>query len=215
MSSLNTIVVFVVFVGIQNANSQFDVEIQKSAWERTSYEHWDEFNPWTYFKFVHKKYDDEDRRTMHTRAKQMALWAVYRDDYEFYLKKTDSLFDNETYKALDRVLNKNWLLFQKGRAQAINKDLDEILEGAATTIPVEVLLSLDKKIEEIRENIDICVDSYVSDSKKTPLIEKYLKQLTELLHISTVLDEFFKVYKIIDTEVEPIEIEPLIIQPLN
>lgn len=165
-----------------NSFSQLDVEMNKHAFQRTSFKIWDKWRPWWYFYIANRKYNDEDRRTMYARARQMSQWAIYWDHYDIFERQTDSTFTNETYKALDRTLNKNWILTQRPKVEK----LEELIQEAfITSINFEMNPNYFNVLEEqyftIRENIDITLNSYVSDGEKSKSIEVYISELSHFL----------------------------------
>lgn len=182
------IVLIVAF--LTEGQAQFDVDLNRYAWERTSYERWDRWRPWLYFNIFNRRYKREDRRTMYTRARQMSQWAIYADEYELYRRQVDSVFRNETHKALDRTLNKNWLLFQRPRALKLYEKIEEQVNLAIDYgIPDVLYLAFEEQYTLLQTNIEFCKDSYVPDADKYPLIEKEIKKLETLLATLTGMND--------------------------
>ena len=162
--------------------AQLDVNMNKHAFQRTSFKIWDEWRPWWYFYIANSKYKKDDRRTMYTRARQMSQWAIYWDHYDIIERQTDSTYTNETYKALDRTLNKNWILIQRPKVEKLDKAIQKAFE---TSIDFEMELAyfdiLHEQYLSIRQNIDITLDSYVADVEKTKSIHIYMEELLDFL----------------------------------
>ena len=112
----------------------------------------------------------------------MSQWAIYWDHYDILQRQTDSTYQNETYMALDRTLNKNWKLFQRAEVEKIDKQfeilfvdaIDKGMEGE----PYEKIQNL---YNNIKQKIELTLKAYVLDNKKTKIIEQYIKQLEGLL----------------------------------
>ncbi len=159
-----------------------DVDLNKYAWERTAYERWDKWRPWIVFNILNRNYNDEDRRTMPIRSRQMTQWAIYRDQYEILERRTDSLFENETYNALDRTINKNWILIQEPKARklrtSMNTALTATVEEDHNTLVTDFLMD---SYETINNSIELALDSYVPDAEKEAYINDKITELRLLV----------------------------------
>ncbi len=175
------IIITILLISIKSY-AQLDVDMNKHAFQRTSFKIWDEWRPWWYFYIANSKYKKDDRRTMYTRARQMSQWAIYWDHYDIFERQTDSTYTNETYKALDRTLNKNWILIQRPKVEKLDKAIQKAFE---TSIDFEMELAyfdiLHEQYLTIRQNIDITLDSYVADVEKTKSIHIYMEELLDFL----------------------------------
>ncbi|RLD86660.1 MAG: hypothetical protein DRJ07_00240 [Bacteroidetes bacterium] len=173
--------------------AQLDVDMNKHAFQRTSFKIWDEWRPWWYFYIANSKYKKDDRRTMYTRARQMSQWAIYWDHYDIFERQTDSTYTNETYKALDRTLNKNWILIQRPKVEKLDKEIQKAFE---TSIDFEMELAyfdiLHEQYLTIRQNIDITLDSYVADVEKTKSIHIYMEELLDFLKFLNFYNQTIK-----------------------
>ena len=173
--------------------AQLDVDMNKHAFQRTSFKIWDEWRPWWYFYIANSKYKKDDRRTMYTRARQMSQWAIYWDHYDIFERQTDSTYTNETYNALDRTLNKNWILTQRPKVEKLDKAIQKAFE---TSIDFEIELVYFDILQEqyltIRQNIDITLDSYVADVEKTKSINIYMEELLDFLKFLNFYNQTIK-----------------------
>lgn len=173
--------------------SQLDVDMNKHAFQRTSFRIWDEWRPWLYFNIANRKYKEEDRRTMYTRARQMSQWAIYWDHYDIFERQTDSTYTNETYKALDRTLNKNWILTQRPKVEKLDEAIQKAFE---TSIDFRVEPAYFDILQEqyltIRQNIDITLDSYVADAEKSKSIDIYISELLNFLKFLNFYNQTIK-----------------------
>ncbi len=172
---------FIFVIASVTGLAQPDVELNQHAFERTAYVRWDEFKPKLLFKVLNRDYDDEDRRTMYIRANQMAQWAIYHDQHEVLQRRTDTLFENETYKALDRTLNKNWLLTQQSKAFKTYSSIEKNLSISSGFMEHRTYATeMEKLYNGIREKIDIVLNSYVDDVEKERTIGNHLQELEKL-----------------------------------
>ncbi len=186
------IVIAIVLFSIKSY-AQLDVDMNKHAFQRTSFRIWDEWRPWWYFYIANSKYKKDDRRTMYTRARQMSQWAIYWDHYDIFERQTDSTYTNETYNALDRTLNKNWILTQRPKVEKLDKAIQKAFE---TSIDFEIELVyfgiLQEQYLTIRQNIDITLDSYVADVEKTKSIHIYMEELLDFLKFLNFYNQTIK-----------------------
>ncbi len=186
------IIITILLISIKSY-AQLDVDMNKHAFQRTSFKIWDEWRPWWYFYIANSKYKKDDRRTMYTRARQMSQWAIYWDHYDIFERQTDSTYTNETYKALDRTLNKNWILIQRPKVEKLDKAIQKAFE---TSIDFEMELAyfdiLHEQYLTIRQNIDITLDSYVADVEKTKSIHIYMEELLDFLKFLNFYNQTIK-----------------------
>jgi len=186
------IIITILLISIKSY-AQLDVDMNKHAFQRTSFKIWDEWRPWWYFYIANSKYKKGDRRTMYTRARQMSQWAIYWDHYDIFERQTDSTYTNETYKALDRTLNKNWILIQRPKVEKLDKAIQKAFE---TSIDFEMELAyfdiLHEQYLTIRQNIDITLDSYVADVEKTKSIHIYMEELLDFLKFLNFYNQTIK-----------------------
>lgn len=186
------IIITILLISIKSY-AQLDVDMNKHAFQRTSFKIWDEWRPWWYFYIANSKYKKDDRRTMYTRARQMSQWAIYWDHYDIFERQTDSTYTNETYKALDRTLNKNWILIQRPKVEKLDKEIQKAFE---TSIDFEMELAyfdiLHEQYLTIRQNIDITLDSYVADVEKTKSIHIYMEELLDFLKFLNFYNQTIK-----------------------
>ena len=186
------IIITILLISIKSY-AQLDVDMNKHAFQRTSFKIWDEWRPWWYFYIANSKYKKDDRRTMYTRARQMSQWAIYWDHYDIFERQTDSTYTNETYKALDRTLNKNWILIQRPKVEKLDKAIQKAFE---TSIDFEMELAyfdiLHEQYLTIRQNIDITLDSYVADVEKTKSIHIYMEELLDFLKFLNFYNQSIK-----------------------
>ncbi len=186
------IIITILLISIKSY-AQLDVDMNKHAFQRTSFKIWDEWRPWWYFYIANSKYKKDDRRTMYTRARQMSQWAIYWDHYDIFERQTDSTYTNETYKALDRTLNKNWILIQRPKVEKLDKAIQKAFE---TSIDFEMELAyfdiLHEQYLTIRQNIDITLDSYVADVEKTKSIYIYMEELLDFLKFLNFYNQTIK-----------------------
>ncbi len=190
------------FLAIPSCYAQINSSAAVSAYERTAYEKWDDFAPWWYFTFFNSSYDDEDRRTIYARVGTMTLWSIYADEYEMLERSTDSVLKQETYKALDKTLNKSWFIFQKSRARKLYDNINEKI-NTISTLPDGAALStlLSKKHLNILNSIEYLKDAYAPDADKYPLIEAQIKELTKLNSLTESVYAFLS--KIQNPSLEP------------
>lgn len=161
--------------------AQFDVGNVRDAWKRTAYEKWDDFNPWFYFTFIDGSYDNKDRRTMYSRMGAMTLWSVYADEYKMHLNSVDSVLNAETYKALDKTLNKNWLVLQRPRANVLYDSIEaRIGRGIEDGLPIEMSDFVQNRYFDLVTDIQFLQDAYAPDAEKLPLLEQKIKELEDL-----------------------------------
>lgn len=186
------IIITILLISIKSY-AQLDVDMNKHAFQRTSFKIWDEWRPWWYFYIANSKYKKDDRRTMYTRARQMSQWAIYWDHYDIFERQTDSTYTNETYKALDCTLNKNWILIQRPKVEKLDKAIQKAFE---TSIDFEMELAyfdiLHEQYLTIRQNIDITLDSYVADVEKTKSIHIYMEELLDFLKFLNFYNQTIK-----------------------
>lgn len=186
------IIITILLISIKSY-AQLDVDMNKHAFQRTSFKIWDEWRPWWYFYIANSKYKKDDRRTMYTRARQMSQWAIYWDHYDIFERQTDSTYTNETYNALDRTLNKNWILTQRPKVEKLDKAIQKAFE---TSIDFEMELAyfdiLHEQYLTIRQNIDITLDSYVADVEKTKSIHIYMEELLDFLKFLNFYNQTIK-----------------------
>ena len=186
------IIITILLISIKSY-AQLDIDMNKHAFQRTSFKIWDEWRPWWYFYIANSKYKKDDRRTMYTRARQMSQWAIYWDHYDIFERQTDSTYTNETYKALDRTLNKNWILIQRPKVEKLDKAIQKAFE---TSIDFEMELAyfdiLHEQYLTIRQNIDITLDSYVADVEKTKSIHIYMEELLDFLKFLNFYNQTIK-----------------------
>lgn len=186
------IIITILLISIKSY-AQLDVDMNKHAFQRTSFKIWDEWRPWWYFYIANSKYKKDDRRTMYTRARQMSQWAIFWDHYDIFERQTDSTYTNETYKALDRTLNKNWILIQRPKVEKLDKAIQKAFE---TSIDFEMELAyfdiLHEQYLTIRQNIDITLDSYVADVEKTKSIHIYMEELLDFLKFLNFYNQTIK-----------------------
>lgn len=181
-----SLLIAVFFVGFF-AQAQLS-ENSTFAYERTAFTRWDEFKPKWLFFFM-KKYKDEDQRTMYARAKQMSEWAIYMDHYKNFEHQTDSVYKAEQYKAIDRTINKTWLLVQKPKVNKLKEQIDKALETSLDVVKsVSLVENFNSYYDTSLEKIDITLDAYVSDAKKEEKINDIIKQLGTLLNIITAVN---------------------------
>ena len=171
-----------------NLYPQLTAKHGKNAWQRTAYEDWDDFRPWWYFNIVNAKYKKEDRRTMYARMGQMTLWSVYADVYDMHNRSVDSVLSQETYKALDKSLNKNYLVLQKGRVSGLYDIIESLINQAIEDgLPPELYNIIADEYTNISNDIDFLRSSYAPDAEKYPLIELQIKKLEDLVQISNLI----------------------------
>lgn len=186
------IIITILFISL-GSYAQLDVDMNKHAFQRTSFKIWDEWRPWWYFYIANSKYKKDDRRTMYTRARQMSQWAIYWDHYDIFERQTDSTYTNETYNALDRTLNKNWILTQRPKVEKLDEAIQKAFE---TSIDFEMELAyfdiLHEQYLTIRQNIDITLDSYVADVEKTKSIHIYMEELLDFLKFLNFYNQTIK-----------------------
>lgn len=185
----NTIaLIYMALLCMATSNAQLTAKHGKNAWQRTAYEDWDDFRPWWYFHVVNNKYRKTDRRTMYARMGQMTLWSVYADNYELHSRSVDSVFRQETYKALDKSLNKNYLVLQRTRITELYDQIEEKVDIAIDNgLPVELYSIISDEYTNVTADIDFLRGSYSPDADKYPLIEKQIARLEELLNVSTLM----------------------------
>lgn len=183
-----TIILFVLLMVSTTVQAQLNAGDAEDSWERRVYEKWDDFNPFWYFlwKWNYKK---TDRRTIYARTGVMNLWAVYADEYEMHSRSTDSIFEQETYKALDRTLNKNYIVLQQPRVLDLYDRVEDRVNWALDSdIPLELYGIIEDRLDEIKTNIEFIKDTYSMDAEKQPLIEEEIKKLENLLSFASNLD---------------------------
>ena len=187
MRNITTLLFLILFCSVQ-VHGQLTAKHAKNAWQRTAYEDWDDFRPWWYFHVVNNKYRKTDRRTMYARMGQMTLWSVYADNYELHARSVDSVFRQETYKALDKSLNKNYLVLQRTRVTELYDQIEEKINIAIDSgLPEELYTIISDEYTDVSTDIDFLRSSYSPDSEKYPLIEKQIARLEELVNISTLM----------------------------
>lgn len=158
-------------------------ENSKFAYERTAFKRWDEFKPEWIFLFA-KKYKKDDKRTMYARAKQMSEWSIYQDGFEIFESQIDSTYKSEQYKAIDRTVNKTWLLVQKPKVNKLKKKIDAgFIISTEVVEDLSIVLKLNEKYDIFLEKIEISLDAYVSDAKKEKKINEIISDLESLLNI--------------------------------
>ena len=216
------LILMLTIIGISESNAQLTARHSKNAWQRTAYEKWDDFRPWWYFHIVNNRYRKRDRRTMYARMGQMTLWSVYADNYESHSRSLDSVVRQETYKALDKSLNKNYLVLQKTRVTELYDQIEDRVDSAIENgLPEELYAIVADEYANITTDIDFLRRSYSPDAEKYPLIEKQIARLEELLNVSTLMGaladiwdnptaELFQIDFTQDIENINIEIENLI-----
>lgn len=183
-----TIFLLLAFLCQIKAKAQLTAKHSKNAWQRTAYEKWDDFRPWWYFHIVNNRYRKRDRRTMYARMGQMTLWSVYADNYESHSNSLDSVVRQETYKALDKSLNKNYLVLQKTRVTQLYDQIEDRVDSAIENgLPEELYSIVADEYLNITSDIDFLRRSYSPDAEKYPLLEKQIARLEELLNISTLM----------------------------
>lgn len=179
----------IIFISI-SSYSQLNAGDAQDAWERTSYKKWDDFNPFWYFLFK-RKYKKTDRRTIYARVGQMTLWSIYADEYEMHQRSVDSILKQETYKALDKSLNKNYLVLQRPRVLKLYEQIGESVELAIESdLPEELFLMVEERYFAVRNNIEFLKDTYSADAEKYPLIEDEIRNLEKLLTFANNLDTY-------------------------
>ncbi|MDE3744040.1 hypothetical protein [Maribacter polysaccharolyticus] len=168
-------------VQAQRKNSQY-------AFERVVYQRWNRFRPWWWFKIVYRKYDDEDRRNVLQLAPIMATTAITRDYADNQKKSIDTLFRQKVNVAVDRVLQKRWIMFDEERVLErygyIDTIITELMEegwGTADILKIENLFFMQ------REKIQIVEDSYIGDAEKSEAINTYLKDLDDFIKVLNTL----------------------------
>lgn len=187
---MKNIIFILVFFITTSSFSQLDAGDAEDAWERTVYKKWDDFNPFWYFLFK-KKYKKTDRRTIYARVGQMTLWSIYADEYEMHQRSVDSILKQETYKALDKSLNKNFLVLQRPRVLKLYEQIEEGVERAITSdVPAEISILIEDRYFDIVANIEYLKDAYSADAEKYPLIEDEIKNLEKLLIFTNKLESF-------------------------
>lgn len=190
---MKIIVTTLLLILVGQTHAQFDVDRNTYAWERTAFERWDEFRPWLYFNLFARRYRDEDRRTMAVRSQVMSLYAINADNYQVFSKSVDSIYKIETQKAIDRSLNKNYLLFQRTTHNNLTRRFNDILNmGIDVNMPQGILNNINNSFVGIDENIEFIRNSYVPDADKFPLIEEELDHLADKLKIYEQLVELYR-----------------------
>lgn len=181
MKTLRTLLFLSIILCSVYSSAQFHVGNVRDAWQRTSHQKWDDFDPWIYFTFVNAGYDNKDRRTMYSRMGAMTLWSVYSDEYKLHQTSVDSVLNAETYKALDKSLNKNWLVLQRPRANVLYDSIEaRIGRGIENGLPIEISTLFEDKYFDLITDIEFLKDSYAPDAEKQPILERKVKELEEL-----------------------------------
>lgn len=196
----STIILLLFLLASTTGQGQLDAGDAKDSWERRVYEKWDDFNPWLYFLFKWN-YKKTDRRTIYSRTGNMNLWAVYSDEYELHNRSTDSIFEQESYKALDRTLNKNYIVLQQPRVLDLYDRVEDRVNWALDSdIPLELYGIVENRLEEIKTNIEFIKETYSMDAEKQPLIEEEIKKLENLLTFAQNLDVLAYLQDELETE---------------
>ena len=160
-----------------------------NAWQRTAYERWDSWRPWLYFTFTNPGYNNTDRRTMYSRMGAMTLWSAYADEYELHLRGVDSVLSQETYKALDKTLNKNWLVLQRPRALVLYDKIENRIEEAINgNVPPELYGIFQERYFDIVTDIEFIKQTYAPDAEKFPLLEEKIKNLEDLFAATQLIE---------------------------
>src|SRR5680860_1277698 len=160
MRNITALLFLVLFCTIQ-VHGQLTAKHAKNAWQRTAYEDWDDFRPWWYFHVVNNKYRNTDRRTMYARTGQMTLWSVYADNYELHARSVDSVIRQETYKALDKSLNKNYLVLQRTRVTELYDQIEEKVNIAIDNgLPEQLYTIISEEYSNVSADIDFLRGSY-------------------------------------------------------
>lgn len=190
---MKKIIVIAIVLFSLKSYAQLDVDMNKHAFQRTSFRIWDEWRPWWYFYIANGKYKKEDRRTMYTRARQMSQWAIYWDHYDIFERQTDSTYTNETFKALDRTLNKNWILTQRPIVEKLDKAIQKAFETSIDFGMEPTYFDiLQEQYVTIRQNMEITLDSYVADVEKTKSIQIYIDELLDFLKFLNFYNQTMK-----------------------
>lgn len=206
-----TILTLILFFLSLQLLAQFDVDKNKYAWERTSFERWDNFKPKLYFDIFAKKYKKTDRRTMATRSITMSLVAIHADNYKIYSRSIDSIYKIETNKALDKTLNKNYILFQRTRVNKLSDNFEAILDRAIlANLPYKLHFAFQNQFLGYLENIDFLKAQYAPDADKYPLIEQEITKLEEQLKILTRLTQIQEMLFELDATIKPLFIEEVL-----
>ena len=159
-----------------------DVQAQRKnaeyAFERVVFERWNRFRPRWWFKWIYRKYDDEDRRNILYLAPIMVSTTITADYTERQKLNTDTIFRNEVNLALDRVMQKQWILFDEERVLERYNRIDQLMEELMENgLDVEQILRLEAKIFMEHEKIDIVQNSYIGDAEKSLGINEYIDEL--------------------------------------
>ena len=166
-----------IFVQAQRQNSEY-------AFERIVFERWNRFRPWWWFKWVYRKYDDEDRRNILQLAPIMVSTTITMDYTENQKKNTDTIFRQQVNMAMDKVLQKRWILFDEARVLQKYEHIDELMgQLMANGMSVEELIRMEDIFFMQREKIEIVQDSYISDAEKSDAVNGYMKDLDDFIDV--------------------------------
>lgn len=224
---MKNIILIFAFLITTSLSAQLHAGDSKDHWERNTYEKWDDFNPWGLFGWFwapYKNYKKDDKRLIYAYSGMMHLWGVYADEWQMHERSVDSIFKQETYKAVDRKLSKNYLLLQRPLVMDTYDKIENKLQNFDEKgIPESLSDIVRNRAEGIMYNIEFLQNSDSPDSEKFEMIASEIDDLNkalemagsiEALALSFLTDELESLkYDLSDAiELNILEIEALIIE---
>lgn len=164
----------------------------------------DKFQPYWYFLLYHRDYMmSNDKRNMLQLVPTLAFTEETKNNTIEEQEDVEVIFKQTLIKELDRITNKRWELFERGKFRALYDKIDVEIQTTNSFYKLTERTKEDlvQTYLSIQDKVNIMRDSYIDDAEKGEAFRSYYNELEEYLFFLQKLNKKVKIMEKYDDNI--------------